>query len=260
MAWMVLFMAKLMTMRSLIDIKEINIETHNNCTRTCPYCKFGLQRKWTPKVMDKALFEKIIYDLRRMNYSEMIGLFVNNEPLLDTRIPAFIKIIRDVVPSAKSYLFTNGDLLDMSLLTELFNSGLHHIIISVHTMERISEFQEMVNRFGNDRVVIYDVFNLDKTRNFHNRGGSIKSPIVSQKRVEGGCFLPFRQIVINPSGDVFLCCCDFYYDVTFDNVKDRDLEEIIYHNKKLNIIRERLMTTRKGLKLCEKCSAPSSFK
>lgn len=209
--------------------------------------------------MDNALFEKILYDLKKMNYTGMIGPFVNNEPLLDKRMPTFIRMIRDIVPSAKSYLFTNGDLLDMPLLSELFTSGLNHIIISVHTMERISDFREMADRFGNERVVIYDVFNLDKTKSFHNRGGSIKSPIVGQIKIEGGCFLPFHQIVINPDGDVFLCCCDFYYDVIIDNVRNKDLREIIYHNDKLNMIRKHLRKTRKGLKLCKDCSAPTSF-
>ncbi|MCK7495046.1 MAG: radical SAM protein [Comamonadaceae bacterium] len=103
-----------------LRIEEVNIETVNTCTRKCPYCKFGLDRKWEPRVMDREVFEKILSDLRAAGYDGLIGPFVNNEPLMDKRMASFIGMITRELPSARSYLFTNGDLLDRERLHGLF--------------------------------------------------------------------------------------------------------------------------------------------
>jgi len=241
-----------------LSIEEVNIETMNACTRRCTYCKFGLERKWQKKVMSEDVFEKILLDLKAIDYSGLIGPFVNNEPLLDKRITYFIKRISIVLPKAGSYLFTNGDLLDMALLRSLFEAGLRKIFISAHSDGRTGDFIEMLRHFGEKRVSLMKFTEVDKTEAFHNRGGSIKSDIVKQTLFpDEGCCLPFRQIVINPDGAVFLCCCDFYYDEAFDTVIRRSAVDIFLKNKKLNEIRERLARkTRRGLALCEHCSVP----
>lgn len=243
-----------------LRIEEVNIETVNTCTRKCPYCKFGLDRKWEPRVMDREVFEKIISDLRAAGYDGLIGPFVNNEPLMDKRMTSFIGMITRELPSARSYLFTNGDLLDRERLHGLFEAGLHKIFISVHSSERSALFNEFVTTFGADRIALLSVHGYDKTVMFHNRGGSIGSGIVNQSLSnDAGCVLPFRQMVINPDGDVCLCCCDFYYDERFGNVRDASAVDIFLGSKRLGAIRKRLQEgTRKGLKLCERCSVPSA--
>lgn len=207
--------------------------------------------------MDQEVFEKILYDLRAINYSKLIGPFVNNEPLMDKRIDSFIRMISHILPSASSYLFSNGDLLDKERLHGLFDAGLQKVIISVHSGERVSFYREMLEYFGGKRVAIYDVLNLNKEKSFHNRGGSITSEIVNQDKSEGSCVLPFRQVIVNPDGDICLCCCDFYYEAVFGNVKNSSLVDIFMNNEKLNEIREHLCKkSRKGLVLCENCSVP----
>jgi len=242
-----------------LSIEEVNIETANTCTRRCPYCKFGIERRWDKKVMERRIFEKILYDLKAVNYSGLIGPFANNEPLMDRRMVSFIRMIRDILPSAQSYLFTNGDLLEKDILQKLFDAGLRRIFISVHSGERFEHFLQMVEIFGQGRITLTSTFEMDKKRAFHNRGGSIRSEIVDQTDFsDQGCCLPFRQAVINPDGDLYLCCCDFYYDVVFDNVKDRSLVDIFLNNRQLNAIREQLsLNSRKGLTLCEGCSVPA---
>lgn len=240
-------------------IEEVNIETVNTCTRRCTYCKFGIKRPWARKTMDEEVFDKILLDLKAIRYSGLIGPFVNNEPLMDRRIVSFIRRISMVLPDAGSYLFTNGDLLDIGILGSLFDAGLHKIFISAHSPERLDDLAVMRGHFGEKRVSLSTFFDYDKARYFHNRGGSIDSGLVNQtRRPDEGCCLPFRQMVINPDGDVCLCCCDFYYDVVFGNVKDAPAPDIFLYNGRLQEVRKMLVETgRKGLRLCEDCSTPS---
>lgn len=242
----------------MFSAAEVNIETINTCTRKCPYCKFGLDRKWEKKFMPVDVFEKILCDLKSVAYSGLIGPFVNNEPLMDSRMVLFVGMISSLLPSAQSYLYSNGDLAELGLLRSLFDAGLRKMIISVHSPERISDFEEFLRRFGSDRISLFHVYDFDRKNSFHNRGGSIGTDTVNQRRFQGqGCVLPFRQAVINPEGTVYLCCCDFYYDVTFGNVKSSSLADIFSNDGRLNEIRDHLMQKgRKGLSLCQECSVP----
>ncbi|MBA4372464.1 MAG: hypothetical protein C0402_06335 [Thermodesulfovibrio sp.] len=242
----------------LAAIEEVNIETVNTCTRKCSYCKFGLERAWERKVMEEDVFEKILLDLKAIQYSGLISPFVNNEPLMDKRIVSFIRRISIVLPEAESYLFTNGDLLEMGILGNLFDAGLRKLFISAHSEERMGEFLEMARYFGDSRVSLTTFYDFDKQRSFHNRGGSVTSDIVNQTtKTSEGCCLPSRQMVINPDGDVYLCCCDFYYDVVFGNVRNASAVDIFLRNTRLEEIRNSLEGKgRSGLTLCENCSVP----
>lgn len=242
----------------MISISEVNIETINTCTRKCLYCKFGFELKREKKLMPVDVFEKILCDLKSISYSGLIGPFVNNEPLMDSRMVSFVRMISSALPSARSYLYSNGDLADTNLLKNLFDAGLQKMIISVHSPERMPDIEGFLRHFGSEKISLFRVFDFDTKNSFHNRGGSIKTDIVNQQRFpDQGCVLPFRQAVINPEGTVYLCCCDFYHDVTFGSVKDSSLVNIFLNNENLNNIRAHLTRKgRSGLPLCEQCSVP----
>jgi len=246
--------------KQLTNLYEVNIATINICNRKCVYCKFGQTRKWKKLRMEAKMFRKIISDLKKINYQNLIGLFVNNEPLLDKRIFYFLKVTKKTLLHAKTYLFSNGDLLDEKNIKKLFRSGLDKLFISLHDDSRLKEVETIVGKLKKNKVIIKKEYEINKQKYFHNRGGSITARTVSQKRhLNKGCLLPFRQMVINPEGNVYLCCCDFYYDVVFGNAKDMSVVDTFYKNPKLNRIRKQLiLNNRKGLKLCEQCSFSGS--
>jgi MoaA/NifB/PqqE/SkfB family radical SAM enzyme len=206
--------------------------------------------------MPDDTFDKIIDDLAAIKYSNLLGLFNNNEPLLDKRLIGFIQQASARVPKATIYIFSNGELLDQELLSKLFDSGLRYIYLSIHDQNQYPKARCLHQHFGDDRIYIGLEFSENKPASFHNRGGNLTTGDVNQiSRFDMGCELPFGQAVINPDGDMVLCCCDFYYDVPVGNVRDRPLPDIFYHSEKLNEIRTRLRAgTRHGLVLCEKCS------
>ncbi len=235
---------------------DVNVETHNLCTRKCAYCKFGEDRPWEKKWMPDETIDKILQDLAKINFSGLLAWHNNNEPLMDKRIVSIIEKSHKTLPDAKLYMFTNGELLDEDLATKLFVAGMGRIYWSIHEASHHAKAERLHEIFGEDRIHLEPEYLVDKEKNFFNRGGNLKSDNLRQDKIMGsGCDLPFGAAIVNPDGDVILCCSDFYYDVKFDNVMDKSLVDIFYNNPGLNRIRKVLSShSRKGLLLCEHCT------
>jgi hypothetical protein len=205
--------------------------------------------------MEEAIFEKCLADLAQIGYAEAISLFANNEPLLDPRLFDFLRRTAEVLPRAKSFLFTNGDLLDADVIRRLFANGLRKLCISRYEEDRREEMEHFVDYFGRERVTLQVTSEAEVSAAFHNFGGNVKHPGVNQHPVtQHGCRLPFTKTVVNTDGFLCLCCLDCYSDVAFENVMDKPLPKIFTENRKLNEIRATLKTSRTGLHLCETCS------
>lgn len=99
----------------------VEIETINRCNGKCAFCPVNVtepQRKYAK--MSDELFYKIIDELSAINYDGMISLYSNNEPLLDERIISFANYAREKVQSAFINLATNGSLLTIEKVNELY--------------------------------------------------------------------------------------------------------------------------------------------
>lgn len=88
----------------------VEIETINRCNSTCEFCPANKDNDKRPfaRLSDED-FRKIISDLKDWNYNGMISLYINNEPLIDTRILDFHKYVRQELPECRIKLFTNGN-------------------------------------------------------------------------------------------------------------------------------------------------------
>lgn len=95
----------------------------------CSFCPVNQASDPRKHIMMKHdLFEKIITELKVLNYSDRIGLFSNNEPFLDKRIIYFVKYAREYLPHAYLYLYTNGSLLTLQKHSEIMQY-LDYIVI-----------------------------------------------------------------------------------------------------------------------------------
>lgn len=99
----------------------VEIETHNRCNGDCSFCPVSVGNDIREyKRMSEELFTKIINDFANINYSGMFSLYSNNECLLDKRMPMFFKIAKEKLPNAYHIIFTNGSVLTVDLLKEIF--------------------------------------------------------------------------------------------------------------------------------------------
>ena len=173
---------------------------------------------------------------------------------MDKRLVDFIRQASATLPYAKLFLFTNGDLLDSTVLKDCFAAGLQLLQISVYEESNVNKMRQFQKRFGKSKIQLLMQFRSTSSEKFHNYGGAVLDKTVNQSVPECGCMLPFRKAIVNAQGTVGLCCVDFFNKVKFDDVTDRSLVDIFMNNSNLNRIRNILCSGRKSLTVCEKCS------
>jgi MoaA/NifB/PqqE/SkfB family radical SAM enzyme len=102
----------------------VGIETVNLCTRRCRHYKFGQKRpNGNVKWLSAELIEKVAENLKALNFRGRISPFGINEPLMDRRMPDIIRLLRSSCPEAMITLVSNGDLLTLEILRNLFAAG-----------------------------------------------------------------------------------------------------------------------------------------
>ena len=235
---------------------EIEIETRNRCNADCDFCP--INKNIDPREfakMDDELFYSIISQLKELNYSGYIACYSNNEPLLDKRIFDFVEHIKQELPNAKNFLFTNGILLNLEKFRHLM-LYLDYLVIDNYyednesINENIKEIAEycLKDKKLQSKVKIQPI-NKHMIRT--NRGGNAKNRKHTY-RIQSSCLWPFSQIVIRPTGQLSLCCNDALGSMTMgDLTKERLID--IWRGEKYMKLRRSLLETRQTVDLCAKC-------
>jgi hypothetical protein len=105
----------------------IQIETILGCDAECPFCpQKNIDR--TPAVMREATWKKIVDDTRGLGVT--YRPFLQNEPLIDKRLPAIVKYIKED-PTARAEINTNGSLLDAKRGAALIEAGIDLVRFSI---------------------------------------------------------------------------------------------------------------------------------
>ncbi len=233
----------------------VEIETINRCNETCTFCPVNRNSDTRPfQRMDEYLFNSIIEQLRILKYSGMLGLYSNNEPLLDKRIIDFCRIARRALPEAILYLYTNGALLTIDKLNQLMKF-LDRLYIDNYNddlklIEPVREIYEycIKNNVFKEKIRI---FLRKKNELLSTRAGQAKNRS-KIKPMKSPCILPFGQLVIRPSGKVSLCSYDALGHTTMgDLTKDSILE--VWNNELYKKYREKILDDRKNIDICSKC-------
>ena len=251
------------------DVEQINnieIETLNRCNGRCSFCPVNVnqpQRKYAK--MSEDLFRKIINELADMNYTKGISLFSNNEPFLDERIIEFHKYANEKLPRAVFWLFTNGTVLTLDKFLEIM-PYLDGLIIDNYNDEKkliTPEIQKICDYIQGhpdlkDRVELHMRLQNEVLA---TRGGLAPNRIGDQDKylVNASCTLPFRQLVVRPTGEVSLCCCDALGKYTMGDLNVQTIKEIWNSEKYKSIRAELTKNGRKNLLLCDHCDAPLNF-
>jgi MoaA/NifB/PqqE/SkfB family radical SAM enzyme len=207
--------------------------------------------------MPHELFVHIITQLQDLHFSGYLGLFSNNEPLLDNRICDLAAYSREMLPESNLYLYTNGTLLTIPLFEELMKP-LDFIIIDNYTktgelIKPIKKIYDLVrdNPIYDNRVTFNNIYQ-DAIRDL--RGGNAPNrrsrfPFL----LYAPCALPFRQLIIKPNGIIPLCCQDVSCKIVLGDASKTSLINI-WNGEKYQVIRKRLKKMGRGyLPVCNEC-------
>ncbi|WP_026650998.1 radical SAM/SPASM domain-containing protein [Butyrivibrio proteoclasticus] len=240
---------------------HIEIETINRCNGTCSFCPVNKNVDPRKKaVMSRELFEKIIGQLEEMQYSGRLSLFSNNEPLLDDRIVELSRYAREHLPKARIHMYSNGTLFTLEKFKELIPL-LDELIIDNYNqnLELNRPSREIVDYCNahpelelNKKVTVV----LRKPLEILNsRGGDAPNRKELVEYPDDRCMLPFKQMIVRPTGEVSLCCSDAVGRWTLGDLSKEPILDVWYGTK-FTKVREALY---KGRKYCGNCKYCDSF-
>lgn len=238
------------------QLQEIEIETINRCNGTCPFCPVNVNEQQRPYAkMSAELFEKIILDLSEKDYKGKISLFSNNEPFLDERIIDFHRFARNKLPNAFFSLYTNGSLLNLDKFLNIVNY-LDCLIIDNYNdnLEVNSGLQEIYDYLEKHTELKSKVRFSFRLQNevLTSRGGQAPNK-KDVKCLHSPCLLPYRMMVVRPTGEVSLCCNDALGKYTLGNLNNNTVWEIWESENYMKIRLEMFKNGRKNLLLCKNC-------
>lgn len=228
--------------------KTIVIETNPICNRSCAFCPMSLDK--TPKkMMSQELFNKILKELRDLNFNGKILMSNFGEPLLDERLADFAKRIKSTLGS-KIQIYTNGDFLTKERLDEIFLAGIDSITISQHDRELSPTLQKLFSQvtLEEKKHLNFEVINED-TEVLVNWGGSVK---INSPEPMYCLVCDPQKIIVRADGKVSFCCRDYYNEVRLGDINKSSLIDI-WNGKAFRKIRSEIKRGVFILPICKRC-------
>lgn len=234
---------------------DLNIEINTSCNRRCLHCPNSIYDRGllkNEKLLDEKLYRKIIDELSHIDFDGRISPSLFGEPLLDKRLIRFVEYTRRHLPKVKILVFSNGDYLTPNKYIGLIEAGVTAFTITQHGKTISESMQHLFAFIKNNpsvkNVIKYNVFS-DRTP-LYNRGGLVE---VERRHKRPRCILSNNPVCIDYNGNVILCCNDYFGEVKFGNVRDKNLIDIwksdFYKNTRRNL--------RKGkydFEICKRCN------
>ncbi len=237
---------------------HIEIETINRCNGGCSFCP--VNRNADPRekaVMSRELFEDIVGQLEELQYSGRFTTFSNNEPLLDDRIVDFNRYARQHLPKARMHMYTNGTLMTLDkflalseVLDELIIDNYHQQLQLIGPVKEIVEYIEAHPELElNKKVTVV----LRKPQEIlTSRGGDAPNRKELVEYPDDRCLLPYKQMIVRPTGLVSLCCNDALGKWTLGDLTKESITDVWYGTK-FTKVREALFLGRKNCGNCKYC-------
>lgn len=225
---------------------SVEIESLDVCNRKCSFCPVAYNNN-PKKIMPDEIFNKLIAELKELNFKDKISFSGYGEPLLDNRLEEMVKIIKNKLSSFVEVV-TNGDFLTYERFKRLIFAGVDVFRLSQHDKEPSRQIRLLFSNIKKDELkyIIYQTAN-EGSVTFTNRGGSVPG----LKTLHPFYCSPMH-IIIRADGKVPLCCNDYYKEVTFGNVNKERLIDIWnrpFYGKIRNEIKRGIF----NLEICKRC-------
>jgi 2-deoxy-scyllo-inosamine dehydrogenase (SAM-dependent) len=215
----------------------VEVEINSHCNRKCIYCPNSLVKQQVPKWMDDGVYERILGELVRVNFSGRLSYHFYGEPLLHPRLDTIVERTSTALPKVRQVLYTNGDFLTEDRYSRLRNLGIAHFVVTSHDSIPFPSRPDQTVLFPSD---------LHLT----NRGGvlwSIPGPLKLR------CFAPSTMLIITISGDVVLCYEDVNRTQCMGNMMRQPLEEV-WFSTRFSWLRQQLAAgNRNATGICRRC-------
>ena len=251
-------------------ISSIELSINGACNRRCFFCPRVDENKY-PNILDSLdikVFERLVMDLRKINFDGRMSFSGFCEPLLTKNLDDYIKIIRSNLPKVQIEIVTNGDPIlaknGVGRIKELYKVGLNNCRVSLYDgPHQIELFENIKKELKlNDEEFIIRKRYLGPEESYgitiSNRAGSveIKNEVFELKALEEPlkqpCYYPFYKVLIDHDGDVLICSNDWKKELPVGNIKNESLIDV-WSNSKFLSVRKKLMEGNRNHKPCNVC-------
>ena len=241
---------------SWIELSLIDV-----CNRACNFCPKSDESiaPNTNQKMQMVLIDKLITDLKKINYEGAFCLCGYGEPMLHKE---YLEISTKLGSIGGVEIITNGDMVNKKSLVEIYNSGATRLLISLYDgPEQLFKFKKMIQdcNIPENFVVLRDRWYSDKIDygvKLTNRVGTVKignQPDTKNYKKQK-CFYTAYQMLIDWNGDVFLCPQDWQRRQTMGNIMQTDIFDI-WSGPVMSKYRRNLLKGDRNLNPCNKCNA-----
>lgn len=256
-------------------IRMAAFELTNTCNLKCSVCSVNNGMKRARGFMDIDLFRRVLETNREI---EIAQLCLWGEPLMHPRLLDFVSAARE--RNTRSYLYTNGTLLDDEMSMRILKSGLHRIFFSLdgygetysrirghdyHDIEvRIFRFLKLRQDLGSDMRVGVAMVACEETAgltgSFRERWRGVVDEIQitphithEQRMRNSRCRLLWLGYpIVLWDGRVVPCCVDYEGTLSLGDVHDEPDLKVIWNGRRaVDLRKEHLDMLYRGV--CGRC-------
>jgi len=249
---------------------HIEFSINGTCNRRCFFCPRVDPEKYPniAKSLDIKVFEKIILELKKVNFNGRISFSGFGEPLLTKNLYQYVEIVKKHLNDVYIEVTSNGDVLlskiGPSMLKKLFNSGLTNIKVSLYDgpeqIEPTENIKKKLNLSDEQFIIRKRYLGPEESYGLtiSNRAGAIefKNDVFELKALseplKQPCYFPFYKMMIDYNGDVLICSNDWKKEAPVGNIKTESILDIWVSEKFINI-RKKLSQANRNYKPCKYC-------
>jgi MoaA/NifB/PqqE/SkfB family radical SAM enzyme len=199
---------------------------------------------------------KTLNELSEANFKGLISFHFYNEVFTDKRIFEFFKKCQDL--GLNNYLVTNGDFLTVENVERLSHYNIKEFTLSLYDSKNRKDFEERAKEYIEKyKLNQYDweLVILNGGEDFTNRAGYVKHTEEKYELpVKAACSKIIKKIDVRYDGEVVMCCLDYYGLHPIGNIKDENIIDIWYSDKRREQLNDLAAGKREKYKLCSGCS------
>jgi len=235
---------------------SIEIEINANCNMSCSYCPNSIENRNSLGDMKPELFDKLVSQLREVDYKGKIAFDFYNEPLLSKNFDNYVKKIKKDLPLCQVELFSNGTKINSKeRLEELLDIGIDHFCITKHEGLKKLKVEDYIQDLPDHHRRKIQYRNYDNMY-LTNRGGVLKD--VGEKiNNTTPCYVPSVMMTVTVEGNVLPCFEDFNETLVMGNIEETHIKDI-WHSPKFSGFRQDLKDGRRDkYEVCKDCNRVS---
>lgn len=256
--------------------RKVNFDVCTFCNHKCTFCSNSDSRTIKSKVSIDE-FNKVMSNIMKYLEVEEIGLSAKGEVLVNKDLPLIVKAVKETYKIKYTYISSNGALATKEKMENLIESGLDSTKFSINAINKdeylkvhkkddfnivIENLKNLISlkkeKYPNHKIFISSVIDMkenDLKNSFKQLLGEDKysyindifvyelsytpkfEEIKKDQKITKKCPIPFNEIYINSDCSLGLCCKDYFDEINFGSLLEKDFLEV-YNSSYFKSIRD----------------------